>query len=63
MTLDLSSLTAPQVRDAIAAKGITAAEAVAAAYARIERVEGGVHAFNQLTPELANAAAARTLFR
>ena len=59
MTLDLSSLTAPQVRDAIATKEITAADAVAAAYARIDAVEAGVHAFNQLTPELANAAAAR----
>ena len=59
MTLDLSRLTAPQVRDAIAAKEITAAEAVAAAYARIDAVEAGVHAFNQLTPDLAEAAAAR----
>jgi aspartyl-tRNA(Asn)/glutamyl-tRNA(Gln) amidotransferase subunit A len=59
MTLDLSALTAPQVRDAIAAKEITAAEAVAAAYARIDAVEAGVHAFNQLTPDLADAAASR----
>jgi len=59
MTLDLSALTAPQVRDAIAAKQITAAEAASAAYARIDAVEAGVHAFNQLTPELADAAAAR----
>jgi aspartyl-tRNA(Asn)/glutamyl-tRNA(Gln) amidotransferase subunit A len=58
MTLDLSAMTAPQVRDAIAAKEITAAEAVAAAYARIDAVEAGVHAFNQLTPDLADAAAA-----
>jgi aspartyl-tRNA(Asn)/glutamyl-tRNA(Gln) amidotransferase subunit A len=59
MTLDLSAMTAPQVRDAIAAKEITAAEAVAAAYARIDTVEAGVHSFNQLTPDLAGVAAAR----
>jgi len=57
--LDLSSLTARQVRDAISAREITAREAAEAALARIDAVEADVHAFNQLTPELAFEAAER----
>ncbi len=57
--LDLSALTARQVRDAIAAGEFSAREAVDAAYARIEALDGDVHAFLQLTPELAYPAADR----
>ena len=58
-TLNLSSLTARQVRDAISAREMTAREAAEAALARIDAVESDVHAFNQLTPELAFEAAER----
>ncbi|HSQ22164.1 MAG TPA: Asp-tRNA(Asn)/Glu-tRNA(Gln) amidotransferase subunit GatA, partial [Coriobacteriia bacterium] len=57
--LDLSSLSARQVRDGIAASEFSAREVAESAYARIEALEGGVHAFLQLTPELAYAAADR----
>ena len=57
--IDLSALSAHQVRDSIAAGEFTAREAAEAAYARIEALDGDVHAFLQLTPELAFAAADR----
>ena len=57
--LDLSSLSARQVRDGIVARDFSAREVADSAYARIEALEGGVHAFLQLTPELAYAAADR----
>jgi len=58
-TLDLSSLSARQVRDGIVAGEFSAREVAESAYARIEALEAGVHAFLQLTPELAYAAADR----
>ncbi|MDO8848739.1 MAG: Asp-tRNA(Asn)/Glu-tRNA(Gln) amidotransferase subunit GatA [Coriobacteriia bacterium] len=57
--LDLSALSAREVRDGIAAGEFSAREAAESAYARIEALDGDVHAFLQLTPELAFAAAER----
>ncbi len=57
--LDLSALTARQIRHAVAARELSAVELAEAAYARIGAVEERVHAFNQLTRELALAAAER----
>lgn len=57
--LDLSALSARQVRDGIARGDFSAREAADAAYARIDALDGDVHAFLQLTPELAYAAADR----
>jgi aspartyl-tRNA(Asn)/glutamyl-tRNA(Gln) amidotransferase subunit A len=56
--LDLSGLTAGDINAGITAGDFSAAEVTAAAYERIEAIEDGVHAFLQLTPELAHAAAA-----
>lgn len=55
--IDLSALDAPAIRSAIAAGEFTAREAAEAALARIEALDGEIHAFNQVTPELAFAAA------
>jgi len=57
--LDLSALSARQVRDGIVAGDYSAREVADAAYARIEALDGRVHAFLQLTPELAYEAADR----
>ena len=57
--IDLSALTARQVRDAIVVGEFTAREAAEAAYARIEALDGDVHAFLQLTRELAFEVADR----
>jgi aspartyl-tRNA(Asn)/glutamyl-tRNA(Gln) amidotransferase subunit A len=57
--IDVSALSATQIRDGIAGKQFSAKEVADAAFARIEALEPGIHAFNQLTPELADAAAAR----
>ena len=57
--LSLSSSSASQVRDGIARRDFSAREVAEAALARIEAVEPAVHAFNQVTPELAYAAAGR----
>lgn len=57
--IDLSALSAREVRDGIAAGDFSAREAADAAFARIEALDGEVHAFLQLTPELAYAAADR----
>ena len=57
--IDLSSLGARKVRDLVVAGDLSAREAAEAAYARIEALDGDVHAFLQLTPELAFAAADR----
>ncbi|MBN2405168.1 MAG: Asp-tRNA(Asn)/Glu-tRNA(Gln) amidotransferase subunit GatA [Coriobacteriia bacterium] len=56
---DLSSLTAADIRDGIAAKEFSAREVADAAFARVEALEPQVRAFNQLTPELAEKAANR----
>ncbi len=57
--IDLSRLTATQIRDGIADKLFTAREVAEAALGRIEALDGQVHAFNQVTAELAYAAAER----
>ncbi len=57
--LDLSALSARQVRDGIARGDFSAREATEAAYARIDALDGETHAFLQLTPELAYEAADR----
>ena len=54
---DLSALTAREVRDGIASKQFSAREITEAAFARIDAVDGEVHAFLELTPELAYEAA------
>jgi aspartyl-tRNA(Asn)/glutamyl-tRNA(Gln) amidotransferase subunit A len=59
VSADLSSLSAREIRDGIADRRFTATEMVEASLARITAVEGDVHAFNQITPGLAFAAAAR----
>jgi aspartyl-tRNA(Asn)/glutamyl-tRNA(Gln) amidotransferase subunit A len=58
-TLDLSALSARQVRDGIIAGEHSAREVADAAYARVEALDARVHAFLQLTPELAYDAADR----
>ena len=57
--LDLSRLTAADITIGIMDGDFSAAEVTRAAYARVDAVEGRVHAFNQLTRDLADAAAAR----
>ena len=57
--IDLSTLTAQETRAAVLAGDFSAREAAEAAFARIETLDGDVHAFNQVTPELAYAAADR----
>ncbi len=57
--VDLSSLTAPEVRAGIIEGDFSAREAAEGALARIEALDGAVHAFNQVTPDLAFAAADR----
>ena len=57
--LDLSTTSARAIRDGVASGAVSAREIAEAAYARIEALEPDVHAFLQLTPELAYAAADR----
>jgi len=57
--IDLSVLSATDIREGIAGKEFSAHEVAEAAFARIDALEPEVHAFNQLTPELAAKAAAR----
>jgi aspartyl-tRNA(Asn)/glutamyl-tRNA(Gln) amidotransferase subunit A len=59
VSIDLSTLTAREIRDAVAGRDFSAAEVVDAAYERIDAVEERVHAFLQLTRPLADAAAGR----
>lgn len=59
MAYDLSRMTAGDIRDGIDAGDFSAAEMVESAMTRIARVEGDVHAFNQVTLPLAMQAAAR----
>ncbi len=58
-TLDLSKLSTAAVRNGIAAGEFSAAEVTAAAYARVDAVEERVHAFNELSRDLADAAASK----
>lgn len=55
----LMRLSAVQLRDAIARREVSAREVAEAALAQIEALEPHVHAFNQVTPELAFGAADR----
>jgi aspartyl-tRNA(Asn)/glutamyl-tRNA(Gln) amidotransferase subunit A len=57
--LNISASTASEIRDGISRKEFSAREVAEAALARIETVDPGVHAFNQVTPDLALAAADR----
>ena len=57
--IDLSSFNATEIRDGIIRGDFSAREAAESAFARIEAIDGDVHAFNQVTPELAFAAAER----
>lgn len=57
--LDLSALSARQVREGIVAGDFSAREATGAAYERIDALDCDTHAFLQLTPDLAYAAADR----
>jgi aspartyl-tRNA(Asn)/glutamyl-tRNA(Gln) amidotransferase subunit A len=55
--LDLSARTARQIRSGIASKEFSAREVAEAAYARVGAVDADVHAFLELTPDLAYQAA------
>jgi aspartyl-tRNA(Asn)/glutamyl-tRNA(Gln) amidotransferase subunit A len=55
--IDVSTLTAVQVRQGICSGEFSAVEVADAALTRIDAVDGVVHAFNQVTPDLALAAA------
>jgi aspartyl-tRNA(Asn)/glutamyl-tRNA(Gln) amidotransferase subunit A len=57
--LDLSQMSAPRIRDGIAAREFSAEEIVEASFARIGALEQRVHAFNSLTRDLALASAKR----
>lgn len=57
--IDVSALSATDIRAGIAGKQFSAHEVAEAAFARIDGLEPTVHAFNQLTPELAARAADR----
>jgi len=55
--IDLSVLTASEIRAGIIRGDFSAREAAESAFARIEAIDSDVHAFNQTTPELAFEAA------
>ena len=55
--VDVSSMTAVRTREGLLARDFTAVEVADAALARIDAIDPSVHAFNQVTPELAIAAA------
>jgi aspartyl-tRNA(Asn)/glutamyl-tRNA(Gln) amidotransferase subunit A len=57
MTIDLSALTVGRIREGLRAKEFTARELADASFARIEAVDADVHAFNQVTTDLAHRAA------
>jgi len=57
--IDISAFTAPQIRDGIIRGDFSAREAAESALSRIEALDGDVHAFNQVTPDLAYQAADR----
>ena len=58
-TLDVAALSAVEIRAGIAAGDFSAVEVADAALERIDALDGSVHAFNQVTPDLAIAAAER----
>lgn len=55
----LVGMPAARVRDAIVRREVSAREVAQAALAQVEALDGRVHAFNQVTPDLALAAADR----
>ncbi|MDI6712789.1 MAG: Asp-tRNA(Asn)/Glu-tRNA(Gln) amidotransferase subunit GatA [Anaerosomatales bacterium] len=55
----LMHMTAARLRDAIARREVSAREVAEAALAQVEALDARVHAFNQVTPDLALAAAER----
>ena len=57
--MNLSASTASEIRDGVARRDFSAREVAEAAIARIREVDSDTHAFNQVTPELAFAAADR----
>jgi len=57
--LDLSAHRAADISDGIARKEFTAREVAESALARIEALDGDVHSLNQVTPDIAYAAADR----
>ncbi|MDY0087253.1 MAG: Asp-tRNA(Asn)/Glu-tRNA(Gln) amidotransferase subunit GatA [Coriobacteriia bacterium] len=57
--IDISALTAAEIRGGIAERRFSAREVAEAALDRIDALEGRVRAFTQVTPELALEAAAR----
>ena len=54
---DLSASTAAEIPAAIVRGDFSAREVADSAFARIDALDAEVHAFNQVTPELAYAAA------
>ncbi len=58
-SINLSNLTAPEIRSAIIRGDFSAREAAESALARIDAVDGEVHAFNEVTSALAFEAAGR----
>lgn len=59
MSIDLSKLTAPEIRDGIIKGDFSAREVAQGALDRIAALDADVHAFNQVTAELAFEAADR----
>lgn len=57
--VDLSSLPATRVSELVRTGAVSAREVAESALRRIEALDGDLHAFNQVTPELARAAADR----
>ena len=57
--VDLSALTATEIRAGIIRGDYSAREAADSAFARIEALDSRIHAFNQVTPELAYEVADR----
>ncbi len=55
--IDLSAVSAPEIRAGIIRGDYSAREVADSAFARIDALDARVHAFNQVTPELAYAAA------
>ncbi len=58
-SLDLSLVSAPEIRAGIIDGDFSAREVAESAFARIDALDAGVHAFNEVTPDLAFAAADR----
>ena len=55
--INVATLSAMEFREGIAKRDFSAVEVTDAALARIDALDPSVHAFNQVTPELAYTAA------